>query len=178
MCGCCFIFARCGCLSGVSDFRERSDVPPEGGGSAGFVDAVPGMVADALGGDSPVDWWRLRDGGGEREQVLERLHGFVTGLVVSYGLPEQVVPRCWFKHEALLQELLGLMQLRGSCFAAVAPPVAGNDFHAAFFLWRQRMREWVLELGCNAAEHYETVRPVWVDDERVAEEFRGFMFGS
>lgn len=106
----------------------------------------------------PINWWKLHND--ERSETLETLLVWVPELVRRYSLPAQLVPPCWYLHDALTQELLALFQFRNQMqfnMALGPPPSAPLDFHVQFKLWRDRMREWVTEAGCVQGRH-ETPR--------------------
>lgn len=110
---------------------------------------------------TPVNWWKLDVE--ERAETLEVLQKWVPQLVRSYGLKDSVVPPCWWKHEALVQELLALFQYRNQQqVLPVSPPSAMLDFHYQFDIARRRLAEWTGMTGCNSAEHFETSQQMWV----------------
>lgn len=117
-----------------------------------------------------INWWKLDER--ERRDAFEILLVWVPELVRRYGLSDQVIPRCWWQHEALIQELLALYQYRNQMqFLPVAappapapsPPNAPLDFHVQLNLAEGRLRRWTGELGCNSREHMPTRVPAWAD---------------
>jgi hypothetical protein len=95
--------------------------------------------------------------------VLWTLEQFVIELVSRYGLKEAVVPPCWFKHEAIIQELLALFQYRNQQqYLPIAPASAPIDFHYYFQLALTRLRNWVNESGCTLSRHHDSRTAPWV----------------
>lgn len=135
---------------------ERSERPtPEGSGGFGSVENIPPPPL------SPIDWWVLDRV--ERAETLRLLGEFVPELVRRFGLTDGVVPPCWYLHEPLIQELLGLFQLRQQAqFLESATATTPNDFHVQLNMWVARMRGWVAQTGCNAAQHHDSAFPAWV----------------
>lgn len=117
----------------------------------------------------PINWWNLDPE--SRKKTLEVLSAFVVDLTTYYVLPEQVVPRCWYKHSALIQELLALFQYRNQQQYAPGASVQGAiDFHTQFVQNSiPRLRGWVAEMGCTASEHFpdEGRLPSWVSTEGI-----------
>lgn len=137
---------------------ERSERPTaESVGGFGAGEQIPAAMPPL----SPIDWWVLDRV--ERADTLRVLSVFVPELVRRYGLGDSVVPPCWYQHEALIQELLGLFQLRKQAhFLESAPATSPNDFHVQLHMWVARMRAWVADSGCNAAQHHSPSLPSWV----------------
>lgn len=112
--------------------------------------------------EPPVNWWRLD--AQERAETLGVLFEWVPELVRRYGLRDSEIPPCWFRHEAMVQELLALFQYRNQQqFTPGANPGAANDFHYQFQLFLQRMRSWAGTTGCRTGEHNPTVLQAWAD---------------
>lgn len=133
--------------------RERGERPDN---------PVPPAPPAAVSRPLPIDWWKLDPE--ERTETLEVLFKWVPQLVRRYGLTESEVPPCWFRHEALVQELLAAFQYRQQMQfneAMGSPPSAPFDFHYQFQLALQRLRGWTSRTGCNAGEHQETVVQPW-----------------
>lgn len=135
---------------------ERSERPTSGGTSEfGEVEEIPPPPL------SPIDWWVLDRV--ERAETLRLLGEFVPELVSRFAFSDAVVPPCWYMHEALIQELLGLFQLRQQAqFLESATATTPNDFHVQLNMWVSRMRGWVTQSGCNTAQHYNSALPAWV----------------
>ncbi|WP_010157083.1 hypothetical protein [Leucobacter chromiiresistens] len=103
----------------------------------------------------------------EQSETLRDVLGvWVPKVVCEFGLTEQVVPRCWFRHPAMIHELLALFQYRQQQQFNTElgpPPTASIDFLYQFGLWRQRMRTLTSEAGCTASQHFSQHRPRWAD---------------
>lgn len=125
---------------------------PQGGGFEG--DGPPVLP-------EPINWWKLDNE--ERRVTLDDLRVFVLNLTEYYVLSEQLIPRCWYQHSALIQELLALFQYRNQQQFGPGASVQGPiDFHTQFVQHAiPRLRGWVTDMGCNASEHYP-------DDDRYA----------
>lgn len=107
-----------------------------------------------------IDWWKLDDQ--EQAEILGVLLRWVPELARRYGLMEQVIPPCWYKHEPLIQELLALYQYRNQQqFLPVAPPSAPLDFHYSFQLAIGRLTYWAALTRCNQRQHNATRIPGW-----------------
>lgn len=133
--------------------RERGERPEK---------PMPPPAAPKPVFEPPIDWWRLD--AEERTETLSVLFEWVPELVRRYGLTDAVVPPCWYRHEALIQELLALYQYRQQQqFLPAAPPSAPLDFHYQFQLVIGRLRSWVGQAGCNTSEHMETTVQSWAD---------------
>lgn len=133
--------------------RERG-ARPEPEPVAAPAAGVPTKLA------APIDWWRLDDE--ERAETLSVLIEWVPELVRRYGITDQAIPPCWYRHENLVQELLALFQYRNQQqFLDIAPPSAPIDFHAQFALFLARVRVWNQATGCTAVDHFETAVQPW-----------------
>jgi hypothetical protein len=109
----------------------------------------------------PIDWWQLD--GASRSDTVAELSEFTVQLVASYGLPSSVIAPCWFRHEALVQELLALFQYRNQQqFLEVAPPGAPLEFHYQLNMAIARLTSWTKAAGCTEQEHIDTRIPGWV----------------
>lgn len=112
--------------------------------------------------EPPINWWKLD--AEERTETLEVLFDWVRELVRRYGLRDSEVPPCWYRHEAMVQELLALFQYRNQQqFLESAPPGAPIDFHYQLQLALGRLRSWTGVTGCNGAEHLATPIQQWAD---------------
>lgn len=110
--------------------------------------------------EPPINWWRLD--AEERTEMLEVLFLWVPELCRRYGLIDAIIPPCWYRHEPLIQELLAFYQYRNQMqFLETAPTIAALDVHYQLQLVISRLRSWVLQTGCNAAEHAETPVQSW-----------------
>ncbi|MBS3182356.1 hypothetical protein [Leucobacter manosquensis] len=102
----------------------------------------------------------------QSETLRSVLGEWVPKIVCEFALSEQVVPRCWYRHSAMIHELLALFQYRQQqqFNMELGPPVsAAIDFQYQFSLWRQRMRSLTGDAGCTASKHLAQHRPSWAD---------------
>lgn len=139
--------------------RERSERPSE--------PATPKEESEKPAFAPPVDWWKLDPD--ERAAAVQVLSVWVPELVRRYGLKEQVVPPCWYLHEALIQELLAFYQYRNQQqVLPVSPPSAMQDLHYQLTLTIARLRGWASETGCTEGEHRPTAIPTWAQPESMS----------
>lgn len=117
--------------------------------------------AEAAGG--PPSWlgtrWREIKPEDQREAWVY-LRRWVDWFVNEYRLPEQVVPRCWYLHTELVQELYAAMCMEHKAWeegaASLTPTMMWHPNVAAM---KQRLREAVGDLGsCNKGSHKEPER--------------------
>lgn len=109
---------------------------------------------------SPINWWKLDQD--ERKETLETLTLFVPELARRYALSDAVIPPCWYRHEALIQELLALYQYRNqNQFLNTSPATAPKEWHYELQIAMMRLRSWVTVTGCNIGEHYEDQPQKW-----------------
>lgn len=138
--------------------RERSERPEE--------KAPPTKEASVPAYAAPVDWWKLD--AEERVETLLALKVWVPEFVRRYALKEQVVPACWYLHEALVQELLAFFQYRNQMqVLPTSPPSAMQDLHYQLSLTIARLRAWAAETGCTLKEHRPSVIPTWAQETTV-----------
>lgn len=120
------------------------------------VGAVPAPVKMA----SPVNWWKLD--ATERVETLAIVSTFATELVQRYGIRTSMIPPCWFKHDALVQELLAMFQYRNQQqYIDVAPPGAPHEWHYQFQSAMHRLLFWTAITGCTDTRHVATTIPAW-----------------
>ncbi|WP_231291494.1 hypothetical protein [Leucobacter chromiiresistens] len=113
----------------------------------------------------PIDWMAL-DAVAQSKTLRSVLGVWVPKIVCEFGLSEQVVPRCWYRHSAMIHELLALFQYRQQqqFNMELGPPAsAAIDFQYQFSLWLQRMRSLTGDAGCTASKHLPQLRPSWAD---------------
>lgn len=138
--------------------RERSERPEEQVAENAQTGGVPRKAA------SPINWWKLD--AEERTEIISILMEWVPQLVRRYGLPEQIVPPCWYRHEALIQELLALFQYRNQQqYMFDMPPGGPLEFHTQLQLVIGRLRFWVSFTECTLGRHEETVIPAWAGQQ-------------
>jgi hypothetical protein len=95
---------------------------------------------------------------------------FVAWLVARYDLGD-VVPRCWWTHGALVEELTALW---AAWSAAYVDPDASADapilWHERFAASRARLAEWD-RLGCAQRGHRESTSTDWAHEAGAFDEF-------
>lgn len=145
--------------------RERGERPVEAEAISLPPDEIGAMSSeesDGLKFEPPINWWTLNHD--DRVEVLMTLVQWVPELVRRFGLPEKVVPPCWYQHESLIQELLAFYQYRDQQqYHPEAPSGVGQDVMYQFQLTITRLRHWVEELGCTVRDHYPTRISHWAD---------------
>jgi len=106
--------------------------------------------------------WQALDAVGAA-QTWTALARFVTFLVTRYDLGD-VVPRCWWTHGALVEELTALW---ASWTAAYVDPHASADapilWHERFAASRARIAEWD-RLGCAQRGHRDSTPTDWAHE--------------
>lgn len=115
------------------------------------VDYLLERLTDADGlGATAIAWCSL-----DREQAREEwaaLAGWVDWLVSRYGLSERV-PGCWFRHDAILEELSALrVAWLGAYEAPNARASDGVTWHDMLDRVLDRVREWD-QCGCAHGTH-------------------------
>lgn len=131
-----------------------------GAGASPFKD--PRLAqAEAAGG--PPSWlgtrWREIKPEDQREAWVY-LRRWVDWFVNEYRLPEQVVPRCWYLHTELIQELYAAMCMEHKAWeegaASLTPMMM---WHPNVEAMKQRLRTNVEELGsCSKGTHKNAER--------------------
>jgi hypothetical protein len=113
---------------------------------------VEQLVAANLGEiPRPVRWKDLDSD--EAEPVWRDLAAFVSWLGIRYALDKRELPRCWWRHGALIEELTAL---KGAWEVAYDPTQAASamaDWHRTLYETRIRMSEWAARTNCNDKEH-------------------------
>jgi hypothetical protein len=116
---------------------------------AGLFDAGTGDLFPDF--DGPLLWPAL-----SAEQAAEEwpsLRAWVEQLVARFGIPAQVVPPCWFRHNALVEGLAALRDHHRASFSATAAPTAAMDWHRAFRDMEQRLASWASLTQCSERCH-------------------------
>jgi hypothetical protein len=107
----------------------------------------------------PVNWCTL--GPDEAEREWARLDAWVYWLRDRFGLTPQEVPPAWHRHDPLVWELSALRTAWLACHAPDASPLAPltwlRDFHDA----RDRLRQWVQDLGTELKQDRPTREVTW-----------------
>jgi len=86
-------------------------------------------------------------------EELERLADWISWIAARYGLDHKVIPACWAKHGALVEELSALRTFWESCFQDDSGPSEPLAFHRDFTLALRRLRDWTSSLGCTRTVH-------------------------
>lgn len=111
--------------------------------------------------------------GSERVELFEKLRGFVAWWCDTYTVTEKLVPKCWYRHQSIVEELTALMQARVACFSDSDQGLGPVGWHERSFMTRQRLE--VLYRG-NCASGHQSVQPrVW--DGQDWNEFIGLQDG-
>lgn len=121
--------------------------------------------AELLGADAalvawepqPVCWATLDDAAADA--ALNALGGWVSWVTRRYALDQRIVPPCWHRHGALVEELSALRTGWQAAYSPTAPGNAPLDWQAMFAAARHRLQEWVARTGCRANEHREDHLP-------------------
>ncbi len=110
------------------------------------------LINDVINtGTGPIDWSRLH--ARQHAQQLEILDDWVRWLVHHYGIDQREIPDCWSQHPELVEELAALRTARTAAYAPDAFPTAALDWHHAFSLTRDRLRQWVARTACRRSQH-------------------------
>ena len=112
--------------------------------------AGPTLMQDAFP-PLPVCWPALTPK--ERSEQFQALADWINWLTACYTLDQRVIPACWSKHTALIEELSALRTAWLSAFAATAPGSAPLEWHSHFSTARQRLADWVSRTGCRPGAH-------------------------
>ena len=99
----------------------------------------------------PLCWLALDDQ--ERATHLRALGQWIGWLGDCYCLDHRIIPPCWEKHGALLEELSALWTAWRTAYATTSSGNAPLDWHAQFAASRQRLTDWVAKTGCRNGEH-------------------------
>lgn len=107
-------------------------------------------------GVHPVDWRRLADDASPKEWTA--LREWVEWFTVRYRVPPSVVPNCWWKHGALVEELSALHTAHLTAFDP-------SDTGLGPISWHERLAVALPRLsraggGC-ASEHSDTRPRSW-----------------
>ncbi|MEJ1154624.1 hypothetical protein [Microbacterium marmarense] len=113
--------------------------------------------ADAIGGHT-VNWSRLSDDSAQTEWI--RLREWVEWFTVRYTVPVSVVPNCWWKHGALVEELSALWIAHLAAFDTSDTGLGAIGWHERLALAQSRLQR--AGAGC-ASTHNETRPRSWVN---------------
>jgi hypothetical protein len=135
--------------------RDATD--PSDRRRAAAVDPPPQWEEE--GKPHPINWCVL--GPEEAEKEWGRLDAWVYWLRDRFGLTPQEIPPAWHRHDPLVWELSALRSAWLACHAPDASPLAPltwlRDFHDA----RDRLREWVQDLGTELKQDRPTRQVAW-----------------
>jgi hypothetical protein len=92
------------------------------------------------------------------------LDTWIRWCTLRYELDSRVIPPCWYRHGALVEELTALHTAWLTAHTAAAPGNAPLDWHAMFANARHRLQDWVARAGCRASEHRDQVQPSWITE--------------
>ncbi|MFC6341217.1 hypothetical protein ACFP8W_04460 [Nocardioides hankookensis] len=66
--------------------------------------------------------------------------------------PEMVrLPKCWHRHNGLVEVLQALHDYERASFAPTSPPTGAANWHMTFRDLESRLRTWVSALGCGGS---------------------------
>jgi len=131
--------------------------------AAGLVGGLP----------RPVDWSELS--AVERRAELHRLWPWVVELVRLWPVSRDVVPPCWFRHEALIRILSAARDAYLAAYHPTQHSSAPADWMQVWDSTEDRLRRWVSRSGCKSAEHHPDRIQRWVaDDDEAARVLAGF----
>lgn len=115
-------------------------------------------------GVPPVDWRHLSDA--DARTAWAALRDWVEWFTVRYSVPISVVPACWWKHGALVEELSALHIVHQASFDT-------NDTGYGPIGWHERLAQAQSRLklagsGCSSG-HFELKPRSWADATHEAE---------
>ena len=132
---------------------SADDFTAVGGDYASFLDDE---YADP---PSPIDWRRVTSIDCDRS--WRRLDAWVRWLGARYSVDAREVPRCWYLHGAVVEELTALFGAHMVAFDPRQAASAAADWHRLFWDVRIRLRDWTSRTGCSAREHRASDVPDW-----------------
>lgn len=109
-------------------------------------------LAQPPAGEIDVVNWRT----GDLEQIatqFEPLREFVDWLMEVFTLKWSVVPGCWWRHPALVQELYGLYCFHAAAYPATDQGAGPLGFLERFNLAKDRMKNIAQETKCAPGAH-------------------------
>jgi hypothetical protein len=107
----------------------------------------------------PVNWNHLDAAHADSE--WHDLDRWVKWLKVTFGLPPNIVPPYWHRHDELVWELSALHCHWLSCYHDSAPPSAPINWMREFAEARHRLREWVSICGTRLDRDRPTRQTTW-----------------
>jgi hypothetical protein len=135
--------------------------------SPGPLDALAGLFdpgdGDLFPGlDGPLLWPALS--AEEAAEEWPSLRAWVEQLVGRFSIPAQVVPPCWFRHNALVEGLAAVRDHHRASFSPTAAPTAAMDWHRAFRDMEQRLAGWAGLTQCSERYHRPDAQRVITPD--------------
>jgi hypothetical protein len=116
---------------------------------ASMFDADAGDLFPDL--DGPLFWPALSASEAHVEWLS--LRTWVEQLVHRFSIPTQVIPPCWFRHNALVEGLVALRDHHRASFSPTASPTSAMDGHRAFRDMEQRLAGWASQTQCTDRYH-------------------------
>ena len=99
----------------------------------------------------------------EREAFLDdQLAAWVEQLVRRFDLDIRVVPRCWARHNGMVEALTALRDHERGCYAETAAPTGALEWFRALREIEARLVDLGAATRCSAAEHRENPATRWV----------------
>lgn len=111
----------------------------------------------------PINWNLL-----DAEQAEIEWHDldrWVTWLKVTFGLPPNIVPPYWHRHDELVWELSALHCHWLSCYHESASPSAPIAWMRDFAEARHRLRDWVSICGTRLDRDRPTRQTTWPGED-------------
>ncbi|NKX94264.1 hypothetical protein HF995_13460 [Sanguibacter hominis ATCC BAA-789] len=144
--------------------EEETSGPPLREQSADALTAL----AQPPAGEVDVINWRTAEQH-ETAAQMEPLREFVDWLIATYNVQPSVIPPCWWKHPALIQELYALRVFHAMAFHVEDPGQGPIGFQERWFMARSRLNEYTNDTGCSGSVHAQRVieppGPTRIDDE-------------
>ena len=89
-------------------------------------------------GAQPVNWRELPDA--EARAAWDALRGWVEWVTSRYDIPEVIVPTCWWRHGALVEELSALHIAWEAAFDSTDAGFGPIGWHERFAIARPRLK--------------------------------------
>jgi hypothetical protein len=93
------------------------------------------------------------------------LRDWVKHLVDRFGLENQAVPPCWYRHNTLVEALSALRDHERILFALSASPTTAVDWFRALREIEHRMSEACARTQCSVNEHRPDPPFTWTTDQ-------------
>ena len=127
-------------------------------GAAGAGPAARGGQSAEIGGFA-VNWRELDDNQARSEWIA--LRAWVEWLTVRYNLPIIMIPTCWWKHPALVEELSALHAAHRAAFDESDTGFGPLNWHERFATAQPRLSR-AYAGGCSTGHKSLKPRP-WSD---------------